>query len=40
MFGNIVDLWGGANPRFFDGTAVGEAARQHLAKGQADSRRR
>jgi predicted TIM-barrel fold metal-dependent hydrolase len=31
VFGNIVDLWGGTNPRFFDGTAIADAARAHLA---------
>jgi predicted TIM-barrel fold metal-dependent hydrolase len=32
VFGNIVDLWGGADPAFFEGTAVAEAARRHLAR--------
>ena len=31
VFGNVVDLWGGANPHFFDGTVVAAAARRHLA---------
>lgn len=29
-FGNIVDLWGGANLDFFEGTVVAEPARRHL----------
>jgi predicted TIM-barrel fold metal-dependent hydrolase len=32
VFGNVVDLWGGCNPRFFDGTMVEAAARAHLAR--------
>ena len=30
VFGNIVDLWGGANPEFFADTVIADAARQHL----------
>jgi predicted TIM-barrel fold metal-dependent hydrolase len=33
VFGNIVDLWGGANPDFFADTIVADAARDHLQGG-------
>jgi predicted TIM-barrel fold metal-dependent hydrolase len=32
VFGNIVDLWGGANPDFFADTVVADAARAHLTR--------
>ena len=32
VFGNIVDLWGGANAEFFAGTAIADAARRHLER--------
>src|SRR6185369_13935855 len=30
VFGNIVDLWGGANAEFFADTVIADAARRHL----------
>lgn len=37
VFGNVVDLWGGANPDFFEGTAVADAARAHLGRARERS---
>ena len=31
VFENAVELWGGADPDFFEGTAVAQAAREHLS---------
>jgi hypothetical protein len=30
VFGNIVDLWDGANPEFSADTVIADAARRHL----------
>ena len=37
VFENAVDLWGGVNPRFFEGTRVADAARRRLEARAAAS---